>query len=55
MQVGAPPDVVAQLSELSRELLDSRLSRRRREGSDDPELDQFMAIICFPSFSLPLS
>ncbi|XP_042392749.1 homeobox protein knotted-1-like 12 [Zingiber officinale] len=44
-KVGAPPDVAARLSELSREL-DSRLSSRRRGGSDDPELDQFMEAYC---------
>ncbi|KAG6484347.1 hypothetical protein ZIOFF_052862 [Zingiber officinale] len=41
-KVGAPPDVAARLSGLSREL-ESRLSCRR-ETSDDPELDQFMAL-----------
>ncbi|XP_042424031.1 homeotic protein knotted-1-like isoform X1 [Zingiber officinale] len=43
-KVGAPPDVAARLSGLSREL-ESRLSCRR-ETSDDPELDQFMEAYC---------
>ncbi|URD94389.1 homeobox protein [Musa troglodytarum] len=46
-KVGAPPEVVARLSDLAREL-DSRLSYRHKQLSDDPELDQFMALIPTP-------
>ncbi|CAD5193944.1 unnamed protein product [Musa acuminata subsp. malaccensis] len=42
--VGAPPDVVARLSAIAREL-QSR-SRCRQEASSDPELDQFMEAYC---------
>ncbi|CAL9053404.1 unnamed protein product [Musa banksii] len=44
-KVGAPPEVVARLSALAREL-DSRLSYRHKQPSDDPELDQFMEAYC---------